>query len=282
MKRLPALLMALLLTGCAGLRIDDSYRSQNQDSRVLFLVMHYTVGDFNASLKTLTEPSAAPVSSHYLVSEEPVRIYRLVDESRRAWHAGPSYWKGHAGLNASSIGIEIVNRGGTRRTDGSWDFRPFPPEQIEAVVALTKDIVARHKIRPERIVSHGEIQPRSKQDPGPLFPWKRLAEEGLIPWPDEALVAQLKAQYEQQLPDLAWFQARLGEHGFAPAHSADLEETLDAYTRDQLIAFQMRYRPARYDGVPDAETAALLDACTRPGGLKLLKPAERVPYTSRF
>ena len=67
-----------------------------------------------------------------------------------------------------------------------------------------------------------------------------------------------------------------------PAHSADLEETLDAYTRDQLIAFQMRYRPARYDGVPDAETAALLDACTRPGGLKLLKPTPQAPYTSRF
>ncbi len=282
MKRLlaPLLspLLALLLSGCAGLHIDDSYRSQNQDSRALFLVMHYTVGDFQSSLKTLTEPSAAPVSSHYLVSEEPVRIYRLVDESRRAWHAGPSHWKGHTNLNASSIGIEIVNTGGTRRPGGGWDFKPFPPEQIEAVVALTKDIVARHKIRPERIVGHGEIQPRSKQDPGPLFPWKRLAEEGLIPWPDEALVAQLKAQYEQQLPDMAWFQARLGEHGFAPAHTGED----DAYTRDQLIAFQMRYRPTRYDGVPDAETAALLDACTRPGGMKLLKPAERVPYTSRF
>lgn len=278
MKRLLASVLALALSGCAGLRIDDSHRSQNQDSRVLFLVMHYTVGDFESSLKTLTEPSAAPVSSHYLISENPVRIYRLVDENRRAWHAGPSYWKGHTNLNASSIGIELVNRGGTRRADGGWDFRPFPPEQIEAVLALTQDIIARHRIRPERIVGHGEIQPRSKQDPGPLFPWKRLAEQGLIPWPDEALVAQLKAQYEQQLPDLAWFQAKLAEHGFAPAHTGED----DAYTRDQLVAFQMRYRPARFDGVPDAETAALLDACTRPGGMKRLRPEQALPYTSRF
>ncbi|MBH9552628.1 N-acetylmuramoyl-L-alanine amidase [Inhella gelatinilytica] len=279
MKRfLLCALAGLTLTGCAGLHIDTTHTSKNQDSRVLFLVMHYTVGDFNSSLKTLTEPSRAPVSSHYLVSESPPRIYRLVDESQRAWHAGPSYWKGHSQLNASSIGIEIVNRGGRKNPDGTWDFAPFPQEQIDAVIALSRDIMDRHKIRPDRVVGHGEIQPRSKQDPGPLFPWRQLAQAGLIPWPDEALVAQLKLRYEQQLPDIAWFQNKLAEHGFAASRSGED----DAYTRDQLIAFQMRYRPARHDGVADAETAALLDACTRPDGLKFARPPERAPYTSRF
>jgi len=280
MKRLLLPLLLLALGGCAthGVRIDERYVSENQDSRVLFLVMHYTVGDFQSSLKTLTQPSAAPVSAHYLVSESPVRTYRLVDESRRAWHAGPSYWKGHTNLNASSIGIEIVNAGGRELPGGGWEFKPFPQAQIDEVVALTREIVARHQIRPERIVAHGEIQPRSKQDPGPQFPWKALADAGLIAWPDEALVVQLKRQYEAQLPDIGWFQNKLAQHGFAAARSGEF----DAYTQDLLIAFQMRYRPANYEGKPDAETAALLEAATRPDGMKLAKPAAAKPYTSSW
>jgi N-acetylmuramoyl-L-alanine amidase len=278
--KLLALLAALVLAGCQtpGVRIDTTYTSENQDSRVLFLVMHYTVGDFNSSLKALTQPSAAPVSSHYLVSENPVRTYRLVDEARRAWHAGPSYWRGHTQLNASSIGIEIVNTGGTRGPDGVMQFKPFPQAQIDEVIALSKEIVKRHKIRPERIVGHSDIQPRSKQDPGPLFPWRQLADAGLIAWPDEAMVAAKKAQYEQQLPDLLWFQDKLAEWGFAASRTGEM----DAYTRDILTAFQMRFRPAKYDGQPDAETAALLDVVNNPAGMKLRQPPETKPYTSRF
>jgi N-acetylmuramoyl-L-alanine amidase len=273
-------LAALLLAGCqtTGVRVDTTYTSENQDSRVLFLVMHYTVGDFNSSLKTLTKPSAGPVSSHYLVSEDPVRTYRLVDETQRAWHAGPSYWKGHTHLNASSIGIEIVNSGFTRDSNGVMQFKPFPQAQIDEVIALSQEIVARHKIRPERIVGHSDIQPRSKQDPGPMFPWRQLAEAGLIAWPDDAMVAAKKAQYEQQLPDLVWFQDKLAEWGFAPARTGEL----DAYTRDILTAFQMRFRPAKYDGQPDAETAALLDVVNDPAGMKLVKPQAPRPYTSRW
>jgi len=278
-KLLP-LLAALALAACqtTGVRVDTTYTSENQDSRVLFLVMHYTVGDFKSSLHTLTKPSAAPVSSHYLVSENPVRTYRLVDESQRAWHAGPSYWRGHTQLNASSIGIEIVNTGGTRGPDGVMQFKPFPQAQIDEVIALSKEIVKRHKIRPERIVGHSDIQPRSKQDPGPLFPWRQLAEAGLIAWPDDAMVAAKKAQYEKQLPDLVWFQDKLAEWGFAAAKTGEL----DAYTRDVLTAFQMRFRPAKYDGLPDAETAALLDVVNDPVGMKLKQPQEPRPYTSRW
>jgi N-acetylmuramoyl-L-alanine amidase len=283
MKKLVTALLVALLAGCqtTGVKIDKTYTSENQDSRVLFLVLHYTVGNFESSLKVLTQAKHGQVSSHYLVAEEPVRTFQLVDESRRAWHAGPSYWKGHAQLNASSVGIEIVNRGWVKGDDGVVRYTPFPDAQIEEVVALSTEIVRRHGIRPERIVGHGEIQPRSKQDPGPLFPWKRLHEAGLIAWPDEAFVAARKAEYEQQLPPLPWFQDRLARHGFAAATTAD--GPLDAYTRDCLAAFQMRYRPSKYDGEMDAETAALLHAVTTPEAMKMKAPPPATkPYTSRW
>src|ERR1700754_3049176 len=101
--------LALVLAGCAtGLRIDTSYTSAGQDSRVQFLVLHFTSIDFDPSLRILT---GEQVSSHYLVRDDPPIVYRLVDESKRAYHAGVSSWKGYTQLNGNSIGIEIVNRG---------------------------------------------------------------------------------------------------------------------------------------------------------------------------
>jgi N-acetylmuramoyl-L-alanine amidase len=268
MNKLPrsiALACALVLAGCAsttpgGVPIDTRYDSANQDSRVQFLVLHYTVADLPLSIKVLTE-KPHEVSAHYLVSddERPV-IYRLVPEERRAWHSGASYWLGHSMLNAGSIGIEIVHPGYRLKPDGSRDYVPYPPAQIEAVVTLVKDIVRRHGIRPERIVGHSDVLPQYKEDPGPMFPWKRLADEGLIPWPDAARVAAQRALFEQQLPELQWFQDMLGKHGFAvPRHG-----TLDEETRRVISAFQMRFRPAKFDGTPDAETAAILHVLVTP------------------
>ncbi len=255
--------------------IDDRYRAVSQDSRVQFIVLHYTEGDFPVSLKTLTEGA---VSSHYLVSEEPVVVYRLVDEERRAYHAGVSSWEGQTSLNAASIGIEIVNRGYIG--DWSGPYHPYPEAQIREVLALVKDIAKRHAVKPNRIVGHSDIAPSRKVDPGPAFPWPRLAEAGLIPWPDAAQVAaELARQEGQPLPEVAWFQQKLAAHGYAtPQHGQ-----LDSATRDVLRAFQMRYRPRLYDGQPDAETAALLQVITTPGGLLIVgedgvkRPFERRP-----
>jgi N-acetylmuramoyl-L-alanine amidase len=243
-----------------GVPIDARYTSANQDSRVLFVVLHYTVANLPLALKILTGRSDE-VSAHYLVSDDarPV-IYRLVPEDRRAWHSGPSHWRGHQMLNASSIGIEIVHPGFVQRADGTREYVPFPPAQIDAVVALLKDIVARHGIRPDRIVGHSDVLPQFKEDPGPTFPWKRLADEGLIAWPDPARVDAQRARFEQQLPDVAWFQSMLVRHGFAPLQGGVLDEP----TRRTLQAFQMRFRPARYDGAPDAQTAALLHVLVEP------------------
>jgi N-acetylmuramoyl-L-alanine amidase len=249
------LLPACLAAGCAvGPRIDRTYTASSQDSRVQYLILHYTWGSYPSSLKVLTE---GPVSSHYLVRDNPVEIYGLVDESRRAYHAGASSWKGQTSLNAASIGIEIVNAGNRLAAEGI-EWEDYPPAQIDAVIGLVKWIVARHEILADRILGHSDIAPQRKSDPGPKFPWKRLADEGLIPWPDAALVAERRPGYEAQLPGVDWFQKKLAEHGFAVPQTAEL----DAATQKVISAFQMKYRPARFDGVPDAETAALLDVMT--------------------
>lgn len=251
------LVVAIMALGaCASdLKIDKTFVSQSQDSRVQFLVIHYTWGDFPSSLKVLT---GGPVSSHYLVRDDPVEIYQLVDEGRRSFHAGVSSWAGVTALNATSIGIEIVNAGGRPNQAGQFAYADYPPEQIDAVVKLVKDIVKRHNIRGDRIVGHSDIAPTRKTDPGPKFPWKRLADEGLIPWPAAPAVAIKLTEFTAKLPDVAWFQGKLAKHGFLITPTGEM----DKLTKDVLVAFQMKYRPVRYDGVPDAETAALLEVLT--------------------
>lgn len=252
-----ALALSLLLGGCAtGPAIETRYTAKAQAPRVDLLIIHYTALDFPTSLRVLTQQS---VSSHYLVDEDPPTIYRLVDEDRRAMHAGVSAWSGRQMVNTSSIGIEIVNRGYVQTPEGPR-FQPYPEAQIRAVIALVRDIVKRHGIPPHRVVGHSDIAPGRKSDPGPLFPWKRLADEGLALWFDESRAALLRPAYEQDLPPLTWFQQRLARVGYlVPLHGE-----ADRATGDVMRAFQMRFRPARHDGQPDAETAAILAALTSP------------------
>ncbi|WP_073221712.1 N-acetylmuramoyl-L-alanine amidase [Massilia sp. CF038] len=248
-----ALCLLALLTGCAsGPQIDRSFSAKGQSSRVKFVVLHYTVSNTPGSLRTLTQEV---VSSHYLVTDDakPV-VYGLVDENRQSNHAGVSSWKNYTLLNGSSIGIEIVNPGFTKGPEGRI-WHPFPQAQIDRVIALVKDIVARHQIPPENILGHADIAPMRKQDPGPLFPWIQLAQQGLVTWPDALKVAALRPQFELAPPDTAWFQKKLAGVGYTTPQNGEL----DAATRASMVAFQMKYRPSLFDGSPDAETAALLE-----------------------
>ena len=257
-----------LLGGCAtttdgGVPIDTRYTARGQDSRVLFLILHYTVSDLTRSIAILTEQQ---VSAHYLLTDEtPPRIYRLVDEGRRAWHSGASGWQGHRLLNASSIGIEIVHPGARTGADGERVYLPFPDAQIDALIPLIRDIVQRHGILPERILGHGEVTPAYKEDPGPTFPWRRLAGLGITPpWPDPARVAAHRAVFELAPPGAAWVQQQLAQHGY-PVQATGV---FDTQTERVLMNFQMRWRPERHDGVADAETAALLAALTERGAAR--------------
>ena len=257
MKRFLLALLVLALAGCAtGPRIDTSFSAVGQDSRVRFLVLHYTAVDAPGSLKILTQQA---VSAHYLIDDKDGKVYGLVDENRRAYHAGISFWRGYTQLNYNSIGIEIVNLGYKDVPEGRL-WIPYTPEQVETIVQLVKQIVKRHNILPENVIGHSDIAPQRKTDPGPLFPWKRLADEGLIQWPDADRVAVRQADFGMALPDARWFQQKLALHGYQVPQSG----LFDKETMNVLSVLQMKYRPARFDGVADAETAAILDVLTMP------------------
>jgi N-acetylmuramoyl-L-alanine amidase len=264
-----AALVCVLISGCSSTEInrgayiaDTSIHSKRIDSRVRFLVMHYTQGDEARSLAVLTGDD---VSVHYVVPEaprvengEPV-VYQLVPESERAWHAGASEWQGTTELNAASIGIENVNVGPIDTPQGrTW--QPYPPAQVDAIVKLAKDIVTRYNIPPTRVVAHSDIAPQRKTDPGPAFPWKTLYDAGIGAWPDAPAVALRLAGRDPKAPeDVAALEEKLQRYGYDTA----TDGVFDDRARRVIAAFQMHFRPSDYAGNPDAETdaiaAALLD-----------------------
>lgn len=271
-KRLLLALAVAALAGCATgpNKVDKSFSAVAQDSRVRYLIIHYTAQDSPTSLKTLTQQQ---VSAHYLLDDQApeFKVWALVDESRRAYQAGVSSWKLDGGLNASSIGIEIVNLGYQDTPQGRVYF-PFPQGQIDRLMVLVKDIVTRHEITPDRVLGHSDIAPQRKPDPGPLFPWKQLAAAGLVLWPDEQEAARRQPAFEANLPDVAWFQNKLGHFGYAVPRTGQLDEA----TRNVLGAFQMKYRNTKFDGTPDAQTAALLDVLTSPVAKVATPPAAAI------
>jgi N-acetylmuramoyl-L-alanine amidase len=232
---------------------DTRYPARNADSRIRFLVMHYTEIDEAGSLAVLTGDQ---VSVHYVVPDapriekgEPV-VYQLVPEDKRAWHAGVSSWQGATELNASSIGIENVNLGPIG--DGRW--QPYPPAQVDALVRLSRDIVTRYRIPPTRVVGHSDIAPQRKIDPGPLFPWRALYDAGVGAWPDAATVAAHLAGRDPKAPaDVRALQDKLRRYGYEVA----ADGVLDDKTRRVFSAFQMHFRPSDYAGNADAESDAI-------------------------
>lgn len=160
------------------MKLLNTYSSPNHNERPKapdMLLLHYTGMRTAAdALRRLCSPEAA-VSAHYLIDEDGL-IYALVDEDRRAWHAGLSFWQGERDINGCSIGLEIVNPG------HQFGYRPFPERQIDSAAVLARDIIERHKIRAARVLGHSDVAPKRRQDPGELFPWEALAERGIGLW----------------------------------------------------------------------------------------------------
>ncbi len=266
MRLLILAVFSLLLSACgssgfeshSGYTVDTRHPAYGARPRIKVLVIHYTAEDFPSSLATLTDRD---VSAHYLIPAKPVEkahqpvVFRLVPESQLAWHAGPSFWRGASRLNDTSIGIELENQG-YRRTSAGQIWYPFAPSQIAALAPLARDIVQRYNILPQDVVGHSDIAPQRKQDPGPLFPWQWLAEQGIGAWPDAGRVSfYLAGRPPEQPVDHAHLLTLLSLYGY----QASPEMTVDEQ-RKVIAAFQMHFRPANYLGLPDAETEATVRA----------------------
>lgn len=233
-----------------------------QNFRQRFIVLHYTALNDDKSVSVLTQQS---VSAHYLVNAlNDSDIYQLVDENKRAYHAGISSWRGTQSLNDTSIGIEIVNEA-KDLSGGGYDFPPFPDYQVEKIAALVKDLANRYMIPPTNIVAHSDIAPTRKQDPGPMFPWKKLYDQYQIGmWYDDATKQMFMNQtapetfvtQQSTSPFIFQYQTMLRDFGYG----IDPSGTVDAATKKTVTAFQYHFRPENYDGVMDQETFAILQA----------------------
>jgi N-acetylmuramoyl-L-alanine amidase len=210
--------------------------SPNQDARdqpISMVVIHYTgMEHASAAIDRLRDPEAR-VSCHYLIGEDG-QVVRMVPEERRAWHAGRSYWRGIQNVNDASIGIELVNPG------HELGYRPFPEEQMRALLPLLAGIVDRYDIPRANVVGHSDVAPARKIDPGELFDWARLAKHGLaLPRPTKGLIDPLWTD--------GGFLLALERFGY------DVSSPVDA-----VSAFQRRFRPEHIDGVIEGECRAIL------------------------
>lgn len=237
-----------------------SYRSvKSYDRRVRFLIIHYTADNFANSAASLM----SQVSAHYLVPDptdatyikagfKDMRVFNMVDESERAWHAGVSVWGKVNSLNYSSIGIEIVNQ--ATEKNGIFNFPPYNDDQIDAVQALALKIIQRHpEMTPDNILAHSDIAPSRKSDPGPAFPWKKLYEAGVGAWYDD----ETKERYMDNgiAVDEKDFLTKLAKYGYDTSQATD-DKSYAALVR----AFQLHFRPENYNGVLDKETDSIISA----------------------
>jgi N-acetylmuramoyl-L-alanine amidase len=228
------------------------------------VILHYTgMAEADAALRVLCNP-AREVSCHYFIHEDG-QILQLVPESRRAWHAGKSSWHGETDMNSRSIGVEIVNPGHdlTKSPPEPYDYPDFPDVQIDAVIRLVKDIAARWKISPARILAHSDIAPGRKIDPGEKFPWNKLAAQGLGLWPSSSSSQAPRNDGMRTGPSY-----RAGDEGMPVAalqsmlvkfgYGIEITGVYDQRTVDVVTAFQRHWRQGCINGVADGETLEVL------------------------
>lgn len=233
---------------------DRTYTSPNSGLRppgatIDHLVFHYTgMRGEDAARDWLCDPRSQ-VSSHYVVYEDG-RVFQLVEESHRAWHAGKSFWRGVTDVNSRSIGIEVCNPG------HEFGYRLFNDRQIEAVIGLSRSIFSRHLIPPYNVVAHSDIAPQRKEDPGEFFPWEWLAARGIgLFVPPAPLDHQMELERGDDGRDVANIQRILREIGYGLDVNGEYDDLTEAVVR----AFQRHFRPAHVDGVVDASTLDTLE-----------------------
>jgi N-acetylmuramoyl-L-alanine amidase len=213
------------------------------------ILLHYTGMAKAEEALALLRAQGSEVSAHYFVFEDG-RIIQMVQESRRAWHAGRAYWAGEIDINSCSIGIEIANPG------HDHGYPDFPKRQIAAVTTLCRSIQTRNTIPTARVLAHSDVAPSRKIDPGEKFPWRTLYDSGVGHWVKPAPImnfGQTLSPGDRGDP-VAALQKALKDYGYGVEVSGEY----DVATRDAVSAFQRHFRPERVDGVADASTRGTL------------------------
>lgn len=212
------------------------------------LLLHYTGMERAEDALQLLCDRKSEVSAHYLIDEEG-RVFQLVDEHRRAWHAGVSSWKGETDINSRSIGIEIANPG------HDSGYPDFPGIQMDATITLCQDILSRHAIPPERVLAHSDVAPSRKADPGEKFPWARLAGEGIGHFVEPAPIGGGRFFQEGDRGEpVEALQSMLALYGYG----IGITGACGTETAQVITAFQRHFRPERVDGVADESTITTL------------------------
>ncbi len=234
-----------------------------QNFRQKYIILHYTALDDDKSVTVLTQQA---VSAHYLVNDlGDKEIYQLVDENKRAYHAGISSWRNDKNFNDHSIGIEIVNAGYKTDSTKMKIFPSYDDDQVKKIAALVQDIAKRYMIPATNILGHSDVAPTRKQDPGPKFPWKKLYDQYQIGmWYDDFskqtfLDAILPEDFAMQSTASSFifkYQTALKTFGYGIEPSGIVDDA----TNKTIEAFQYHFRPEKYDGIMDAETWAILQA----------------------
>jgi N-acetylmuramoyl-L-alanine amidase len=231
-------------------RPSPNHDTRGGRARIDMLVLHYTgMRTAGEAIGRLCDP-AARVSAHYVIEEDGT-IWRLVPETRLAFHAGRSCWAGRSDLNHVSIGIEIANPGHDAGAPA------YPERQIAATIGLAHDIVERWRIAPERVLAHSDVAPTRKRDPGESFPWRMLHKRHVGHWVDPAPIAGGPLfRPGEEGPPVRALQAMLALYGYG----LEITGVYDHPTRAVVTAFQRHFRPERVDGEADASTIATLKA----------------------
>lgn len=226
-----------------------NFEPRKNGQRPSILLMHYTgMESAERALRWLCTRDSR-VSCHYLV-DEAGRITQMVSEAMRAWHAGESFWAGETDINSASIGIEIHNRG-----HGSG-YPDFPESQMQAVEALSTDIIARNGIEPRKVLAHSDIAPRRKQDPGEKFDWARLAGAGVGHWVEPTRIeGDAGLAVGDEGGEVERLQRQLGMYGYDVAPTGRFCEE----TEIVVAAFQRHFRPALVNGRADHSTIDTLN-----------------------
>jgi N-acetylmuramoyl-L-alanine amidase len=214
------------------------------------LLLHYTgLKSCAKAIDWLSRPESK-VSCHYVV-DEAGQITQMVAEDQRAWHAGLASWRDETDINSASVGIEVHNAG------HELGYPEFPEPQMLALEALCADIVARHRIRPERVLAHSDVAPKRKKDPGEKFPWARLAGKGIGHWvpPVAVLAADSGIARDAAGPLVADVQGMLARYGYGIQPTGGF----DPLTEFVVTAFQRHFRPERVDGRIDQSTITTLE-----------------------